>query len=35
MGGMSWEGEDEYESIYDALVDLKLNIEAYLKELYG
>jgi len=35
MGGMPWEGEDEYESLDDALLDLEVNIEAYLKELYG
>ncbi len=35
MGGMPWEGEDEYESLDDALLDLEVNIQAYLKELYG
>lgn len=35
MGGMPWEGEDEYESLDDALLDLEANIQAYLKELYG
>ena len=35
MGGMPWEGADEYESLDDALLDLEVNIQAYLKELYG
>ncbi|PZV11296.1 MAG: hypothetical protein DCF22_14810 [Leptolyngbya sp.] len=35
MGGMPWEGEDEYESLDDALLDLEVNIQTYLKELYG
>lgn len=35
MGGMPWEGEDEYESLDDALSDLENNLEAYLEELYG
>ena len=35
MGGMPWEGEDKYESLDDALLDLEVNIQAYLKELYG
>jgi hypothetical protein len=35
MGGMAWEGEDEYESLDEALLDLEVNIQMYLKELYG
>jgi len=35
MGGMPWERADEYESLDDALLDLEVNIQAYLKELYG
>jgi hypothetical protein len=33
-GGMAWEGKDEYESVDDALEDLEVNIDAYLKEMY-
>jgi hypothetical protein len=35
MGGMPWEGEDEYESLDDALLDLEINVKAYLREIYG
>lgn len=35
MGGMPWEGQDEYESLDEAFRDLDINIGAYLKELYG
>jgi len=31
---MPWEGEDEYSSLDDALLDLEVNIQVYLKELY-
>lgn len=35
MGGMPWEGEDEYESLDEAFHDLNVKIGAYLQELYG
>ncbi|NEQ43011.1 MAG: hypothetical protein F6K00_05405 [Leptolyngbya sp. SIOISBB] len=35
MGGMPWEGEDDYASLDEALRDLDVNIGAYLQELYG
>lgn len=35
MGGMPWEGEDEYESLDDALLDLETGVRVYLRELYG
>jgi hypothetical protein len=34
-GGMPWEGEDEYKSLDDALLDLEVNIGEYLEEIYG
>ena len=35
LGGMPWEGADEYKSLDDALLDLEVNIQTYLEELYG
>ena len=35
MGGMPWEGEDNYASLDEAFRDLDVNIGAYLEELYG
>lgn len=35
MGGMPWEGQDEYESLDEAWRDLDINIGTYLKDLYG
>jgi hypothetical protein len=35
LGGMAWEGDDQYESLDDALLDLEVNIGAYLEEIYG
>ncbi|MBE9182349.1 hypothetical protein IQ268_27765 [Oculatella sp. LEGE 06141] len=35
MGGMPWEGEDEYESLDDALLDLEAGLQECLREIYG
>lgn len=35
MGGMPWEGKDEYESLDDVFLDLDAGLGAYLRELYG
>jgi hypothetical protein len=35
LGGAHWEGETEYDSIDDALVDLETGIEQRLQEIYG
>lgn len=34
MGGMPWEGEDEYESLDDALLDLEAGVQECLREIY-
>ena len=34
-GGMLWEGEDEYESLDDALLDLEAGVQECLREIYG
>jgi hypothetical protein len=35
LGGAHWEGETEYDSLDDALVDLETGIEQRLQEIYG
>jgi hypothetical protein len=35
MGGMPWEGEDEYESLDDALLDLEAGVQECLREIHG
>lgn len=35
MGGMPWEGEDEYKSLDDAFLDLEAGVKECLQEIYG
>jgi len=35
LGGMPWEGKDDYASLDEALLDLDSGIQACLREIYG
>ncbi len=35
QGGIFWEGEDEYDSIDDALLDLESGVQICMREIHG